>query len=184
MTSTGDGTREILTFWFEEIGPKRWWEGRSREVDADIRARFLGLWEDWRGRAADHFLGTAEKALAAIILFDQFPRNMFRGEARAFATDALALEIAIGAIDKGHAERLTEDELSFLYMPFQHSEDLAMQDRAVALFTELGNPDNVRYARAHREIIARYGRFPARNAALGRESQPEEADAIATTASW
>ena len=184
MTSTSDGTHEILAFWFDEIGPKRWWEGRSREVDAAIRTRFLPLWEEWRGREADHFLGTAEKALAAIVLFDQFSRNMFRGEARAFSTDALALEIAIGAIDKGYAERLTEDELSFLYMPFQHSEDLAMQDRAVTLFTSLGNADNVQYARAHREIIARYGRFPARNAALGRESMPEESGAIATTASW
>lgn len=184
MTSTADGTHAILEYWFEEIGPKGWWAGRSKDVDDTIRTRFLALWEEWRGRDADQFLGTAEKALAAIVLFDQFSRNMFRGDARAFATDALALTIAIGAIDRGFDTRLTDDERSFLYMPFQHSEDLAMQDRAVALFTELGNADNVKYAKAHREIIARYGRFPARNAALGRESQPEEAEAIATTASW
>lgn len=142
MTSAADGTQDILDFWFGEIGPRRWWEGRSRDVDDAIRTRFLGLWEEWRGRAADQFLATAGKALAAIILFDQFPRNMFRGDARAFSTDALALEIAIGAIDKGYEARLTEDERSFLYMPFQHSEDLAMQDRAVALFTALGKPDS------------------------------------------
>ena len=184
MTSTADGTRDILDYWFREIGPGGWWAGRSQAVDDTIRARFLGLWEEWRGRPAEQFLATADKALAAIVLFDQFSRNMFRGDARAFATDALALEIAIGAIDKRFEERLTEDERSFLYMPFQHSEDLAMQDRAVALFTALGKPDSVKYAKAHREIIACYGRFPARNAALGRETLPEEAEAIATTASW
>jgi uncharacterized protein (DUF924 family) len=184
VTSTSDGAHAVLDYWFGEIGPTRWWAGRSQAIDDTIRVRFLDLWEEWRGRPADQFLGTAEKALAAIVLFDQFPRNMFRGEARAFATDALALEIAIGAIDKDYEARLTDDERSFLYMPFQHSEDLAMQDRAVALFTALGQPDPIKYANAHRDIIARYGRFPARNAALGRENRPGEAEAIAATAGW
>ena len=184
MTSSADGARAILDYWFREIGPDGWWAGRSQAVDDAIHTRFLDLWEDWRGRPAEQFLATADKALAAIILFDQFSRNMFRGEARAFATDALAREVARGAIDKDLDRRMTADERSFLYMPFQHSEDLADQDRAVALFTALGLPDPIKYAQAHREIVARYGRFPARNAALGRESQPEEAEAIATTASW
>lgn len=184
MTSTADGTHAILHYWFGEIGPKGWWAGRSKAVDDTIRARFLYLWEEWRGRPADQFLGTAEKALAAIVLFDQYSRNMFRGEARAFATDALALEIAIGAIDKGYEARLTPEERSFLYMPFQHAEDLAMQDRAVALFTALGLGDSAEFAKKHREIIARFGRFPARNAALGRTDRPGEAEAITATAGW
>lgn len=184
MTSSADGTRAILDYWFGEVGPNGWWAGRSQAVDDTIRTRFLPLWEEWRGRPAEHFLATADKALAAIVLFDQFSRNMFRGEARAFATDALALEIAIGAIDKGYDGRLTKDELSFVYMPFQHAEDLAMQDRAVALFTALDYNDTADYARKHRDIIARYGRFPARNAALGRENRPGEAEAIAATANW
>jgi uncharacterized protein (DUF924 family) len=184
MTSTADGTRAILDFWFTEVGPKRWWAGRSQDLDDAIRARFLNLWEEWRGRQAEQFLATADKALAAIVLFDQFSRNMFRGDARAFATDALALEIAQGAIDKGFNQRMTDDERSFVYMPFQHAEDLAMQDRAVALFSQLDLPDSLKYAKAHREIIARFGRFPARNAALGRENAPGEEEAITATASW
>jgi uncharacterized protein (DUF924 family) len=184
MTSTTDGTRAILDYWFREIGPDGWWAGRSQAVDDTIRARFLHLWEEWRGRPAEQFLATADKALAAIILFDQYSRNMFRGDARAFATDALALEIAIGAMDKGYEARLTPEERSFLYMPFQHAEDLAMQDRAVALFTALGFRDSADYAKKHREIIVRFGRFPARNAALGPENAPGEAETIAATANW
>jgi len=184
MTSTADGTRAILDFWFDEVGPKRWWAGRSKDLDDTIRARFLPLWEEWRGRPADQFLATADKALAAIVLFDQFSRNMFRGDARAFATDALALEIAESLVDKGLDRRMTTDQRSFVYMPFQHDEDLAMQDRAIALFSELDLPDSLKYAKAHREIIARFGRFPARNAALGRQNRPGEEEAIAATADW
>jgi uncharacterized protein (DUF924 family) len=184
MTASGDGARAIIDFWFREVGSQRWWAGHSSELDGTIRDRFLPLWEEWRSRPADHFLGTADKALAAVVLFDQFSRNMFRGEARAFAADPLALAIALGAVDRGFDARLSEDERSFLYMPFQHSEDLAMQDRAVALFTALGLPDPIKYAQAHRDMIARYGRFPARNAALGRPDRPEEVEAIAESANW
>jgi len=183
MTASADGARDILDFWFRDVGPEHWWT-RSAETDSAIRDRFLSLWEEWRSRPADHFLGTADKALAAVVLFDQFSRNMFRGEARAFAADPLALAIALGAVDRGFDRRLSEDERSFLYMPFQHSEDLAMQDRAVALFEALGQPGPIDYARKHRAMIARYGRFPARNAALGRPDRPGEADAIAASANW
>jgi uncharacterized protein (DUF924 family) len=184
MTSTADGTRAILDYWFHEIGPEGWWAGRSKAVDDTIRARFLELWEEWRGRPAEQFLATADKALAAIVLFDQFSRNMFRGDARAFATDALALEIAQGVVDRRMDQDMTTGERSFVYMPFQHAEDLVMQDRAIALFSQLDLPDSLKYAKAHREIIARFGRFPARNAALGRKNRTGEAEAIAATASW
>lgn len=179
-----DGTRAILDFWFEEVGPERWWADRSAELDAAIRERFGALWEDWRGRTADHFLATADTALAAVILFDQFSRNMFRGEARAFATDGLALEIASAAIDRGYNRTMSEGERSFLYMPFMHAEDLAAQERSVALFTDLGWPEPLKFARLHRDVIARHGRFPGRNAALGREIRPEEDTTIAESHGW
>jgi uncharacterized protein (DUF924 family)/predicted acylesterase/phospholipase RssA len=178
-----DATHAILDFWFREIGPDGWWT-RSDRTDEAIRERFLSLWEQWRSRSAECFLGTARNALAAILLFDQYSRNMFRGRADAFATDALALEIARRTVDRGLDQSLTHQERSFLYMPFMHSEDLAMQDRSVQLFERLGEAEQVKYAHMHREIIARFGRFPARNPALGRVNRPGEAEAIAATASW
>ncbi|HMI18819.1 MAG TPA: DUF924 family protein [Sphingomonas sp.] len=183
MTASADGARAIIDFWFREVGPNGWWT-HSTETDAAIRDRFLLLWEEWRSRPADHFLGTAGKALAAVVLFDQFSRNMFRGEGRAFATDPLALAIAQDAIDRGFDARLSPDERMFLYMPFQHSEYLAMQDRAVALFEALGRAEQIDYAHKHRDMIAHYGRFPARNAALGRPDRSGETKAIAASASW
>jgi len=178
-----DPARAILDFWFREIGPDRWWT-RSDETDATIRARFMSLWEQWHTRSAECFLGTGRDALAAIVLFDQFSRNMFRGQANAFAADALALEIAKRTVDRGLDQSLTRQERSFLYMPFMHSEDLAMQDRAIALFERSGDAEQIPYAHKHRDIIARFGRFPARNAALGRASRPEEAEIIAQTSQW
>jgi len=173
----------ILDFWFREIGADHWWT-RSDATDETIRTRFLPLWEEWRHLSAESFLTTPLDALAAVLLFDQFSRNMFRGEARAFATDGLALAIAEAAVDRGFDHALTKDERVFLYMPFMHAEDLAKQDRCVALFEALGRPEQVRYAREHRAIIARHGRFPARNAALGRETQPEEREAIEASKTW
>ena len=178
-----NATRDILDFWFQEMGPERWWT-RSDETDAEIRNRFLALWDKWRTRAPECFLDTARDALAAVVLFDQLSRNMFRGLARAFATDPLALEIARRTIERGLDQSLTREERIFLYMPFMHSEDLVMQDRAVALFEMLGEAEQIEYARLHRDIIARFGRFPARNRALGRADEPGEAEAIAATANW
>jgi len=178
-----NATHAILDFWFREIGSDGWWT-RSDQTDATIRARFLRLWEQWRTRSAECFLGTARDALAAILLFDQFSRNMFRGRAEAFATDALALEIAKCTVDRGLDRSLTHQERCFLYMPFMHSEELAMQDRSAELFEQLGEAEQIEYAHKHRDIVARYGRFPARNAALGRQDRPGEAEAIARTASW
>jgi uncharacterized protein (DUF924 family) len=179
----GGDARSILDFWFREIGPDRWWT-RSDATDEAIRKRFLPLWEEWRSRPAESFLRTPPNALAAVVLFDQFSRNMFRGDARAFATDGLALGIAEAAIDRAFDQELTENERVFLYMPFMHAEDLAKQDRCLALFEALGRPEQVRYAHEHRAIIARHGRFPARNAALGRETRPEEREAIETSQNW
>ncbi|HXS48850.1 MAG TPA: DUF924 family protein [Sphingomicrobium sp.] len=122
----------------------------------------------------DSFLADPLTALAAVILFDQFPRNMFRGHADAYATDANALAIAKGAVDRGLDKELAPDERKFLYMPFMHSEKLEHQNRAVLLFTELRDDHQLGYAKHHRDIIERFGRFPHRNAILGRASRPEE----------
>ena len=145
---------------------------------------FGETWARLRGRPAADFLATARDAVAAVVLFDQFPRNMFRGTAEAFATDPLALAIAKGALDRGYEEQLSEGERSFLYMPLMHSEDLADQDRSAALFEALGWADPAKFARLHRDMIARYGRFPARNAALGREDRPGEDEGIAASREW
>ena len=120
------------------------------------------------------WLDTPEGYLAAIIVLDQFPRNMFRGDARAFATDEAGLELAKWAIAEGLDEKLTRDQLVFLYMPFQHSEDRDDQARAIALYAMLGKPLNLDFALRHQAVVDRFGRFPHRNALLGRASTEEE----------
>jgi uncharacterized protein (DUF924 family) len=162
---------EILAFWFG-LEPEQWW--RDNELDADITDRFQELWEEKRTQPATAFLGSPREAVAAVILFDQFPRNMFRDHADQFATDHLALSIAKAAIEREYDEALNSSERPFLYMPFQHSEDLDDQQRSVALFTALGEPEQLRYAKLHHDVIERFGRFPHRNAVLGRAPRPDE----------
>lgn len=183
MTEIAEGARDIIDFWFGEIGPERWWT-RADTTDAAIAARFGPLREEWHTRPVDDFLGTAYEALAAVVLFDQFPRNMFRHQAAAFATDGLALAIAKGALDRGYDEQLDGGGLSFLYLPFMHSEDLIEQDRSAELFGTLGLAEPLRFAELHRDMIVRFGRFPARNAALGRADLPGEAEAIEQSKDW
>jgi len=173
----------ILAFWFDEVGPDHWWE-RSQDTDDAIAQRFGALWEEWRSRTPESFLGSARQALAGVLLFDQFPRNLFRGHADAFSTDPLALAIARGALDRGLHKAMNDDELSFLYMPFQHSEAMADQERSLLLFTALGNAHSLDFAKRHHDMIARYGRFPARNAALGRADRPGEDAGIAASKDW
>ncbi len=167
-----DWRADVLKFWFG-LEPDRWWHG-GPELDYRIRQNFLKLWFEKRQLPTESFLNDPLTALAGVILFDQFPRNMFRGAADAYATDPLALAIAKGAVERGLDEELTPDERKFLYMPFQHSENLDDQNRAVLLFTELGDDHQLDYAKHHRAIIERFGRFPHRNAVLGRASRPDE----------
>ena len=183
MTDVSGETAAVRAFWFDEVGPARWWT-RSAATDKAVLARFGSLWQAWRGRSAADFLGSAGEALGAVVLFDQFPRNMFRGHADAFAADPLALAVSEGALAQGFDAGLTPDERAFLYMPLMHSEDLARQARSLTLFEALGIENNLRYARLHHDMIARYGRFPARNAALGREDRPDEAEGIAASRDW
>ena len=164
--------REVLEFWFS-LRPEQWWKA-DPELDEEIRSRFLDLWEEQSGRPVSDFLGSAEEATAAVILFDQLPRNMFRGHADQFATDHMALGIASDAVDGGLDEELTSQQRGFLYMPFQHSEDLHDQQRSVALFTALGDDYQLGFARKHLEVIERFGRFPHRNPILGRAPRPDE----------
>lgn len=164
--------RDILDFWFG-LAPEQWWGGSS-ELDEQIRERFLDLWTEQRGFPVAHFLGDAETALAAVILFDQLPRNMFRGHADCFSTDHLALAIAKEAIDRGFDKRVGQPRRAFFYVPFQHSENLADQQQALILYTALGDDHLLAYARKHHDVIARFGRFPHRNAMLGRAPRPDE----------
>jgi len=167
---------DILDFWFGELGPKEWFES-TPELDNTIRSRFLGLHEAITRRATEDpaaLTKDAEMALAAIIALDQFPRNMFRGTAQAFATDPLALAIAREAIEQDFHHQLPHERQGFLYLPFEHSENSRDQERSVELFTEQGDEEGIKYAVEHRDIIARFGRFPHRNAVLNRTSTPEE----------
>ncbi len=163
---------EVLKFWFG-LDPEQWWNG-GPTLDREIRDRFLKLWTEERELPPNSFLTDPLTALAAVILFDQFPRNMFRCHADAYSTDPLALAIARGAVARGFDEELAPDERKFLYMPFMHSENLDDQNRSLLLFTELGDQHQLGYAKQHRAIIERFGRFPHRNAVLGRASRPEE----------
>lgn len=172
---------EILSFWFDELDPKDWW-AKSDAVDALCESRFLELWEEQKSRTADDFLTAPEMALAAVILFDQFPRNMFRDSADAFSTDHLAQQIAEKAVDLDIDQQLPEQQRAFFYMPFMHAEDIRLQNKSVALFTRLGS--NQKFANEHRDVIAKFGRFPHRNAVLGRQARPGEQAAIEDGASW
>ena len=171
---------EVLRFWFGEPRGTRlkpWFE-KDPAFDAGIRSRFLPLYETLaRGEHAD-WLDEAGRCLARIVALDQFPRNMFRGTPRAFAADALALQAARHAVDEGYDRTLLPVERLFAYLPFEHSEALGDQERACELFRPLAafpeTDDAYRYAVAHRDIIARFGRFPHRNAILGRASTAAE----------
>ncbi len=171
-SAQSDWRSEVLDFWFG-LDPKQWWRGPP-ELDDEIRERFLDLWKDKRQLPPESFLTGPRTAIAAVILFDQFPRNMFRGDAEQFATDTLALAIAKGAVDAGLDDQLPPVQRKFLYVPFEHSENLHDQDRAILLFTRLGDKEALDFAEKHRDIIARFGRFPHRNAVLGREPRPDE----------
>ena len=167
-----DWRADILKFWFG-LDPTQWWRGPP-DLDRQVHDLFFDLWKEKRQLPAESFLDDPLTAIAAVLLFDQFPRNMFRGSAEQFATDPLALAIARAAVDRHLDEQLSDDERKFLYLPFEHSETLADQDRAILLFTALGDNDTLDFARKHRDIIARFGRFPHRNAMLGRKPRADE----------
>ena len=167
-----DWRSDVLDFWFG-LDSKQWWKA-DPALDHRIKQSFLKLWTEKRQLPADSFLTDPLTALAAVILFDQLPRNMFRGHADQFATDHLALAIARTAVDRKFDYQLEPRERCFLYMPFQHSESLADQRRGLLLFTALGDKSQLGYAKKHLDVIERFGRFPHRNAILGRAPRADE----------
>lgn len=171
---------DVLDFWLKET-PRQSWYRTDLALDDQIRMRFEQSWRQARRGGLGDWEDTAKGALALVILLDQFSRNMFRGKAEAFATDALVRAVADRALARGFDRDVPEDVRSFFYMPFMHSEDLADQDKSVALFrAHSGDPgDGESYAVKHRNTIVRFGRFPARNAALGRETTQEEIEFLA-----
>ena len=168
---------ELLDFWLDEVGPDGWYAG-GEVLDATCRDRFVDIWTAARDGGLEHWVEGTVGSLAFLILTDQLPRNMFRGRAESFATDPLALAAARRAVAEGWDMDAPEPERQFFYMPFEHSEDPADQATAVRLMEERlsSDPEMALHARAHQAVIARFGRFPGRNEALGRFSTPEEQD--------
>lgn len=172
---------DVLSFWLDEVGQSNWYV-QDDTLDARIRARFMPTWEAAEAGGLRDWCWCSNGTLAFLILTDQFPRNMFRGQARAFATDPLALRAAKTGIARGFDLRTPEPQRQFFYLPLEHSEIPANQDRAVRLIMErmrAGGGTTLLHARVHREIIRRFGRFPFRNGALGRTTTAAEAAFLA-----
>lgn len=171
MTQTTQAAADCLAFWVE-AGYEKWFT-KDLGFDEEFRARYLDLHYAAARREHDTWIETPDGALALMILLDQFPRNAFRGTGHMFATDPLARTYARMAIDRGHDKHFGDPLAAFLYLPFEHSEDIEDQKLSVELFNTLGG-DWKKYSDEHHEIIARFGRFPHRNQALGRISTAEE----------
>ncbi|WP_027579388.1 DUF924 family protein [Bradyrhizobium sp. Ai1a-2] len=163
---------EILAFW-RAAGYDRWY-ARDDAFDAELRRRYFGLWRKAAGGELSSWEAGDDGALALVIVLDQFPRNMFRGDALTYSSDLLARDVARRAIDREVDSRIDPDLLEFLYMPFMHSEHLPDQLRCIELFRNIGNTEQLEYAEGHADIIRRFGRFPHRNLILGRATTPDE----------
>ena len=169
----GAWSSEVVAFWFDELEPKDWWRA-TPDIDATIRRRYATLYEALRRRPPDPSTLVAAGHLAAVIVHDQFPRHLFRGTAEAYATDGLALAMTLDAIHRDLDGALDGSRRHFLYMPLMHSEEPAMQSLSMQRFRALGDLGALRSATDHQATIARFGRFPQRNDALGRQSTPDE----------
>ena len=163
----------VLGFWFSELTPEQWYK-KDEDLDRTITERFGALHDTISAADNATLAATKETAMAAIIVLDQFARNMFRGSARSFSGDAKARALANLALEAGFDAGMSDDEKQFLYMPFMHSETLADQDKSVALFEELGREEALKYAKLHRDPIKAFGQFPHRNAIVGRPTSPAE----------
>ncbi|MGZ3198320.1 MAG: DUF924 family protein [Croceibacterium sp.] len=174
---------ELLHYWFHTLHPRDWFR-RNAEIDEELRRRFAADLVMLRARSAHEFLADPLTARAAILLFDQLPRNLHRGSAEAFASDRLARTIAHGIIRRGWDRALPKVERQFVYMPLMHSEAIADQRSSLIVFAPLGQRYGLPFARSHYKTVARFGRFPHRNAALGRTSTDAERRAIAEGFVW
>ena len=162
----------VLAFW-RAAGPEKWFK-KDTAFDEDIRARFLETYDAAAAGKLSDWEQTAEGALALTIVLDQFPRNMFRGDARTYAADPQARAVAERALERGFDQKVPLSDRQFFYLPFEHSEAMADQERCCALFAATGDADLLKWAQLHADIIRRFGRFPHRNAMLGRATTPEE----------
>lgn len=178
-----DWARQLLAFWFDAHGMDDWYGGGAAFDDA-VRDLAEGWHEALRSQPAETFLADPDTALAAAILFDQVPRNLLRGHADAFATDDLARAIARGIVARGWDQHWPDQRRQFAYLPFQHSEDIADQRESLRLFGQLADPVFADYAKEHFDIVDRFGRFPHRNAALGRTTRPDEEAAVEEGKNW
>lgn len=174
---------ELLHVWFHELTPRDWWGG-SDAIDEMLEKRFRPELEALSTCAAPSFLSDPQTALGAVLLFDQLPRNLFRGTPRAFAYDPLAQAICHGAIARGFLSHLNHRQRPFLAMPLMHSEDIADQRLSLTLFARINGGSNFPFARSHHRMIARFGRFPHRNAILGRKTSSAERRAIDAGFAW
>lgn len=174
---------DLLHFWFHELTPADWWVG-SEQLDSRIERRFRRELEALLVCSPSSFLGDPQTALAAVLLFDQVPRNVFRGSPRAFATDPLALAITRGALRRRYLPRLAHRQRQFLAMPLMHSEAIADHLLSLKLFTRIDGGANLSFARSHYRMIARFGRYPHRNDMLGRRSTPAEKRAVEAGFAW
>jgi uncharacterized protein (DUF924 family) len=166
---------DVLSFWFDELQPQDWFKPHP-DLDSQCEQRFRLTHLEMARALPPEWFATPIHRLATIVLFDQMPRNMYRGTPLAFATDGLALREATRALEAGADSDLSVDQRVFIYLPFEHSENLVDQTRSVALFTDLGDANYLDYAIRHREVIRKFGRFPHRNAILGRVSTPAEVE--------
>lgn len=171
MNKTLPTAQEVATFW-REAGPQKWF-AKDEAFDAAFKSRFEALHHAAAAGVCDDWAGEAEGALALLVLLDQFPRNAYRGTGHMFATDGKARATARAAVDAGLDARVEPALRPFFYLPFMHSEDLADQERSVAL-NQVLDANTQRFAVLHRDIVARFGRFPHRNAVLGRASSADE----------
>jgi uncharacterized protein (DUF924 family) len=177
--TAGPEWQALLGFWYAPAMRRRWFAS-TPELDAAIRERFEPLWQRARSGELDDWLAQPDSALALVILLDQLPLNMYRGQPEAYATGAQAVAAARRALAAGHDRQIPVDRLAFLFMPLMHSENLDDQDLSVALFRANGLTDNLRWAEHHRGLVRRFGRFPHRNRSLGRDSTPAELDYLAS----
>jgi uncharacterized protein (DUF924 family) len=171
-----DDPELLLDYWLNDIGPKGWY-AVDQGVDDTIRERFGDTWRRAQEKGQLGWTSSPRRTLALLILLDQFPRNMFRGSGQSYASDRIARQVARKAIDKGFDLRVAEPERQFFYLPLMHSENLADQERCVRLIRERlsqGGEENLLHARAHRDVIRRFGRFPHRNTELNRAPTPTE----------
>jgi len=173
----------VIDFWFSEQMKQRWFSS-TPALDKEILDAFEKVWEQAARGELDDWQHHPDGCLALVILLDQLPLNMFRGQPKSFSTEQKAVEIASHAVEKGFDQKIEKQKRAFLYMPFMHSEDMQQQNRSVALYRENHLDGNIRFAEHHREIVKKFGRFPHRNAILNRDSSKEEVAYLASDSAF